>query len=224
MPTPYTVPARIRLARFTLRPAFRLLFHCLGGVRITGREYVPPYSTYLVVINHVSLYDPPFIMSFWPVAPEAAGAVDIWQKPGQSTLARLYGGIPIHRGEIDRDVLKTMVAVLESGRPLLLAPEGGRSHIPGLRRGMPGAAYVIDRVAAPVPIVPVGIIGTTDDFMQRALHLQRPLLEMHIGEPFILPPIESKGAARRQALQDHADLIMQHIAALLPPEYRGVYA
>jgi len=33
-----------------------------------------------------------------------------------------------------------------------------------------------------------------------------------------------KGAARREARQQYADLVMSHIAGLLPPEYRGVYA
>jgi 1-acyl-sn-glycerol-3-phosphate acyltransferase len=228
MSTPYTVPVRIHLARSILRPAFRLVFHALARVRITGRENVPRHGPYLVVINHVSLYDPPFAVAFWPAAPEVAGAAEVWERPGQSILARLYGGIPVHRGQYDRHLLKTMVAVLESGYSLLLAPEGGRSHVPGLRRGLPGAAYVIDKVAVPVPVVPAGIVGTTEDFIQRALHLQRPLLEMRIGQPFTLPPIgrgesATGPATRHQALQDNADLIMKHVADLLPPEYRGVY-
>jgi hypothetical protein len=35
--------------------------------------------------------------------------------------------------------------------------------------------------------------------------------------------VEGKGAARREALQANADQIMQAIADLMPPEYRGVY-
>jgi 1-acyl-sn-glycerol-3-phosphate acyltransferase len=91
-----------------------------------------------------------------------------------------------------------------------------------MQRGKPGVAYIMDE--AQVPIVPVGIVGTTDDFWQRATHGGRPQLEMRIGEPFRLPLLEGKGAERREARQRHADLVMQHIAALLPEEYRGVYA
>jgi hypothetical protein len=40
----------------------------------------------------------------------------------------------------------------------------------------------------------------------------------------LLPPIEGKGEARRLARQRNADLLMKHIASLLPLEYRGVYA
>ena len=34
----------------------------------------------------------------------AMGAVDIWSKPGQNILARMWGGIPVHRGEYDRAI------------------------------------------------------------------------------------------------------------------------
>jgi 1-acyl-sn-glycerol-3-phosphate acyltransferase len=78
--------------------------------------------------------------------------------------------------------------------------------------------------AAAVPVLPVGIVGTTDDFMRRALRFERPLLELRIGAPLDLPAVEGKGEARRLARQRNTDRIMQAIAALLPEEYRGVYA
>jgi hypothetical protein len=46
---------------------------------------------------------------------------------------------------------------------------------------------------------------------------------MRIGRPFRLPPIQGKGEARRESRQRNADLVMAHIAGLLPEEYRGVY-
>ena len=219
--THYTPTLRTRWTRLILRPIFRGLFHILSHVRVHGKEHVPKSGPYLIAINHVSLYEPPFILAFWPVAPEAAGAVDIWERRGQDILVRLYGGIPVHRGEYDRKVIDMMQAVLKSGRPLLLAPEGGRSHTPGMRRALPGAAYLAS--LAQVPIVPVGISGATDDFFDRAIHGKRPTLEMRIGPPVTLPALEVRGETRRLARQRNADQIMLHIAALLPPEYQGVY-
>lgn len=221
MAEPYRVSFHVRMFRAVMRPFFRDLFHILANVCITGAENVPRDEAYLIAMNHVSLYEPPFLLAFWPVAPEAVGAVDIWSRPGQSTLARLYGGIPVHRGEYDRQLVETMLAALKSGRPLAIAPEGGRSHSPGMRRALPGVAYAID--LASVPVVPVGILGTSDDFMQRVLHGPRPTLEMRIGRPVRLPPIEGKGEERRLARQRNADQIMICIARLLPVEYHGVY-
>jgi len=218
----YAVPLHTHILRVIMRPIFRILFHILSQVRIIGLENVPDNGPYLIAINHVSLYEPPFILAFWPTPLEAAGAVEIWERPGQNILIRLYGGIPVHRGNYDRSLIETMLSVLRSGRPLLIAPEGGRSHHLGMRRALPGAAYVIDQ--ANVPVVPVGIVGATDDFMDKALHGKRPLIEMHIGQPVNLPAISGKGEQRRLARQRNVDLIMRSIAVLLPPEYRGVYA
>jgi 1-acyl-sn-glycerol-3-phosphate acyltransferase len=218
----YFLPLHTRLLRIFLRPLFRGLFHLLSRVRITGKENVPKNGPYLITVNHVSLYEPPFALAFWPVAAEAAGAVDIWDRTGQSTLVRLYGGIPVHRGEYDRKLIDTLLKVLKSGRPLLIAPEGGRTHTLAMRRALPGAAYVAD--LASVQVVPVGVVGTSDDFLERSLHGHRPEIEMRIGPPFTLPAITGKGEQRRCARQKNADLIMQKIAALLPPEYHGVYA
>lgn len=222
MPTPYPVPLHNRVMRRFFRTGFRLLFHLLSPVKITGREHVPPRGGYLIAINHVSTYDPPFAIAFWPVAPEAVGAVEIWSRPGQSQLARLYGVIQVHRREYDRSLLETMLAALQAGRPLVIAPEGGRSHQPGLRQGMPGIAYIAEK--AGVPVIPVGIIGTTRDYFQRARQGLRPPLEMRIGEPLRLPPLPAQGAERRAALQKNTDLVMVRLAALLPEEYRGIYA
>jgi 1-acyl-sn-glycerol-3-phosphate acyltransferase len=217
----YSVPFPNQVFRRVFRPIFRLVFHLLSDVRIVGRENVPKSGPYLITINHISLFEPPFLLAFWPVAPEGAGAVDIWDRPGQGTLVRFYHGIQVHRGEFDRQSLESMIAVLQSGKPLLLAPEGGRAHNLGMRRALPGVAYIVDKTH--VPVVPVGIIGATDDFLDRGLHLQKPAIEMRIGQPFSLPPVEGKGAVRRESLQTNADQIMQAIATLMPPEYHGVY-
>ena len=218
----YSVPPYRRITRMFMRLLFRMLFHILSRVRISGVENVPPNGPYLVAINHPSLFEPPFALAFWPIALEAAGAVEIWERPGQNLLARLYGGIQVHRGEYDRQLVDTITAALQSGYPMLIAPEGGRTHTAAMRRGNAGAAYIADQMR--VPVIPVGIVGTTDDFLKRALRGERPALEMRIGEPFNLPPLEGRGEARRLSRQRNADSIMQHIAALLPPEYHGVYA
>lgn len=218
----YKPPLHNRLLRPLGRPIFRLIFHILARIRLYGKENIPQKGAYLVAINHVSLYDPPFVLAFWPVELEAVGAIEIWSKPGQSLLVRMYGGIPVHRGQYDRRLIETTLNALNSGYPLVIAPEGGRSHKPGLHRAAPGIAYLHEM--AGVPIVPVGMTGTTDDFFDRAIRGERPTLEMRIGKPFNLPPITEKGEARRNARQHNADLVMLRLAALLPADYRGVYS
>ena len=208
------------LARPLVRVVLRTVFRMLAPVRITGKKNIPD-RPYIVAFNHVSLFDPPFIGVFWPEAVEVMGAVEIWSKPGQNILARMWGGIQVHRGDYDRALFDKVLSALENGYSLMLAPEGGRSHAPGLRQGKPGIAYIAEQSG--LPIVPVGIVGTTDDFWHKATKGKRPPLEMHIGMPIRLPPIEGRGVERREARQRNADLVMAHIAGLLPEEYRGVY-
>ena len=118
--------------------------------------------------------------------------------------------------------LETMLAILRSDRPLVIAPEGGRSHVTAMQRAKPGIGYLIEH-AQPV-VVPVGLVGTTDDFWQRARRGERPALEMRIGRPIHFAAVSESGSARRAARQANADLVMRHIAGLLPEEYHGVYA
>jgi 1-acyl-sn-glycerol-3-phosphate acyltransferase len=146
----------------------------------------------------------------------------VFAKPGQGQLLKWYGVTPVHRGDYDRALLEWVVRVVKSGKPLLIAPEGGRSHVTAMQRAKPGVAYLVD--ATHVPVLPVGLVGTTDDYWQRARRGEKPMLEMRICKPISLLPIEEKGAARHEARQRNADLVMSHMAGLLPEEYRGVYA
>ncbi len=220
-PTPYHVPLGARLFRALAAPLFRLAFRILCRVKIEGKENIPKSGAYIVAYNHISLFEPPLVLAFWPRMPESVAGADVFDRPGQKILVRAYGAIPVHRGEYDRQVILEMLKVLEAGKALAIAPEGGRSHKPGLRRGFAGVAYLMDR--ARVPVVPVGVSGTSDDFGARAIHGKKPKVHIRIGKAFNLPLIEGSGEERRAARQANADLVMRHIAALLPEEYWGLY-
>lgn len=219
---PYRVPLYIRFNRLYLRPVFRTIFRVLGRIKIAGVENVPLGEPYVIAMNHISIFDPPLLVSFWPEEPEIVGAADVFEKKGQGPILKLYGVIPVHRGDYDRALLETMVAVIQAGRPLAIAPEGGRSHSPAMQRALPGVGYLIEHANAPV--LPVGILNTTDDFWQRAKRGEKPSLEMRIGRPICFPRTTLKGSERREMRQRNADLVMRHIAGLLPEEYHGVYA
>lgn len=218
----YQIPLRFKIIRPIVKAIFRGVFSLFAQVKIIGKENIPYGKPYIVAINHVSMFDPPFAAAFWPEQLEIIGAIDVFGKPGQGQILRLYGVIPVHRGDYDRSLLTKIVSIIKSGIPLLIAPEGGRSHVPGMRRAKPGIAYVVEQTGAPV--LPVGLIGTTEDFWQRARRGKKPPLEMRIGKPITLPPITAKGIEKHAARQRNADLVMSYLAGLLPEEYRGVYA
>jgi len=218
----YHVPLQFRIIRPPLKALFRGIFHVLARVKITGQENIPYGKPYVAAINHVSIFDPPFAAAFWPESLEIIGAIDVFGKPGQGQLLRLYGVIPVHRGDYDRSLFTKLISILNSGLPLLIAPEGGRSHDPAMRRARPGIAYLVEKTG--IPVLPVGIVGTTEDFWQRARRGGKPLLEMRIGKPIALPQLSATGSEKHERRQRNADLVMSYVAGLLPEEYRGVYA
>ncbi|NOH14634.1 MAG: 1-acyl-sn-glycerol-3-phosphate acyltransferase [Chloroflexi bacterium] len=218
----YKVPFGVRLRRLIGRPVFRFIFWLLADLRVTGLENVPVDTGYILAYNHLSLVEPPLILAYWPEHPEAIAGDDVFYRPMQGALVRYYGALPVHRGRYDRTVIDTMVQILESERPVMIAPEGGRSSTGALIRALPGVGYLMDQ--AHVPVVPVAVIGGDKNFLRRAFTFQRPKIEVRIGEPFALPPIEGRGAERRAARQRNADIVMVHLAHLLPEEMQGEYA
>lgn len=217
----YRVSFGRRLLRIILRAVFKPIFRLLFRFEITGKENVPYGQPYMIASNHVSIFEPPFLMAFWPEFPEAIAGHDVWDRPGQAFFVKGYGAFPVKRGEYDREVIEKMLAVLRGGRPLLIYPEGGRSHTPQMRRALPGVSYLVDK--AQVPILPVGFIGTRDDLLKDVFRFKRNLIQIKIGKPFELPPITERGEERRIARQRNSDLVMLKIGELLPDEYHGEY-
>ena len=218
----YRVPLHIKISRRFLRVFFKVVFNLLGKVELYGMENIPTHNRYIVAFNHVSLVEVPFIAAFWPDILEIIGATAVWQRSGQSLIAKMWAGIQVNRNEFDREVFKQVELAFKADRPLMISPEGGRSHTPGLRRGKPGVAYIIDKVGD-VVVVPAAVVGNTMDFLTQGLRLKRPTIQLIVGEPFSVPPLAGKGEERRVMRQRNTDLIMAHLAALLPESYRGVY-
>ena len=213
-------PWKISLFRAAARPVFRILFRILSRVEIEGLANVPKRGGYLVACNHISIYEPPLVLAFWPQVLEVAAAVDVFDRPQQGTLVRLYGSLPVHRGEFDRQLIDSMVTMLKAGRPVLIFPEGGRTHSPGLRQAWHGTSYVAAR--ASVDVVPVAVSGT--EFLGEAIRdRRRAALRIAIGPAVRIPSIDLHSPGRKSALVSHTETIMRSIGALLPEAYRGVY-
>jgi 1-acyl-sn-glycerol-3-phosphate acyltransferase len=204
-----------------MRVFFRTLYHMLGKVELYGMENIPEHNRYVIIFNHVSMVEIPFIAAFWPTIIEIIGALAVWSRGYQGLIARMWGGIQVDRTQYDRKVFKQVELVLESKQPLMISPEGTRSKNPGLLRGKPGVAYIIDM--ADVQVLPVAAVGNTYDFITEGFRFKRPTIQMFVGEPFTVPPIQGKGKERRLSRQKNTDYMMARLAALLPKEYQGVY-
>ena len=217
----FSLPWYSRVFRPVSRLVFRNLFRLLSRVRVTGTENIPEEGAYVIAVNHVSIFEPPLITSFWPHSIEVAGAVEILEQPIQSQIMRLYGTIPVHRGRFDRQSIKAMVGRLKAGRPVLIFPEGTRSRKPGLQQASTGVAYIAAKAGANV--LPVGIAGTAI-LADEIRKFRRTQLIMSVGEMIDLPEIPWRSAERKEILRLQTERIMFAIAGQLPRAYRGLYA
>jgi 1-acyl-sn-glycerol-3-phosphate acyltransferase len=146
---------------------------------------------------------------------------ELFRSPFLRPWLRWAGSLSIRRrGKIreKQEVLKSARDALEQGLILGMFPEGSRGHDGKLRKGKPGSAVIASKTN--VPILPVGIVGT-DKIKGISWLWKRPTIVVNIGTPFRLPPIYSKiSKSQRESLTAQ---LMREIAALLPPEYQGVY-
>jgi 1-acyl-sn-glycerol-3-phosphate acyltransferase len=206
-------------ARF-LRWCFDKLMATLTRREIEGLENVPPEGPYIMASNHLGLVDVPVIFGLVGGEHLTGWAAEKWQRHIIfGTLLRMGGGIFIQRGEVDRKALEGAIRWLEAGNVFGMAPEGTRSKTGGLMRGKTGIAYLVDHVH--VPILPVALTGT-EKAMRSMLRLRRQRVTVRFGRLFDLLPLEAED--RSASLRRNTDEVMCHIAALLPPEYRGIYA
>lgn len=206
------------LAR-TLHWFIRAVITRLVRIHAEGLEHLPPHGPYILAANHLAFWDAPIIYGLLG-GPHLTGwvAEKYRYNPIWGTILRMGSGIFIERGAVDRDALAAAVDWLRQGKVFGLAPEGTRSKTGGLARGKSGVVFIAHRAHA--LIVPLAHFGT-ERVWRTWMRLRRPDVTVRVGPAFRLPPLPA--GERSTALHEQADLVMCHIAALLPPEYRGVY-
>jgi len=197
-----------------------VLFNLLTRWEVESEENLPAGGPLLMVFNHLAWWDAPLAMAALPFEITGIALKELERIPITGQILRLSNAILVDRGRYDREALRQALAVLEGGGILAIAPEGRMSVTGALERGKPGSVFIARR--ADVPILPIGLVGT-DKVLGEWRRFRRPYLKVVIGKVFRLPE-GREYASRKEARQADADFIMERLAELLPPEYRGVYA
>jgi 1-acyl-sn-glycerol-3-phosphate acyltransferase len=207
--------------RNILRTIIRLLFNLIARVEASGYEHLPKEGNFVIATNHLGIVDAPlafYALDRWDLFVLIG---EKWKKNRFFRwLGKYFNFIYIDRFNPDIKALRKVMALMDEGKNLVIAPEGTRSRTGALIEGKPGVSYLATRLGQ--PIVPVAISGTEDKVIFGNLkRLRRSHIVLKAGPAFTLPPLPREN--RDVVLRQYTDEIMCRIAALLPEQYRGVY-
>ena len=218
-------------------PAWRLawlvLYYPVSGlfrVRYRNIERLPQDGPVIIVTNHVSHIDPFLVAKFVLDAartPRFLAKDSIFDVPVVGWAMRKMGHIPVRRGSTDaRQSLAAAVAALESGRVIVLHPEGTVTRDPEgwPMMGKTGAARLATLVPD-VPVVPVAQWGVQEQFdlyRKKVKMIPRPRHVISVGEPIDLSAFRDR-APTVPVLKEVTDVIMRRLRADVA-ELRGLPA
>lgn len=213
------VHARYEPVRRFLRAAIRLAAGLMARIeRVEGREHVPTEGPAILYSNHLAMIDPVIVIHVLPRNIVPLAKVEAFDYPIIGLFPRLWNVIPVRRGEVDRQALRACLEVLRAGEILWIAPEGTRR--PSLLAPKDGMAYLAVRSGA--PLVPTAIDGTPGyPALPFSRRWRQGGISIRFGRPF---RFKSQGHTDRQHLTQMTREAMYQLAALLPPERRGVFA
>jgi 1-acyl-sn-glycerol-3-phosphate acyltransferase len=192
---------------------------------VEGLEHIPKSGPLLIICNHSSNADGLLLVAY--VVPALGrpmgwlGKAEAMRWPVVGWGLRHNGVFGVRRGAGDLEAFKLAKSVLDEQGVLTIFPEGTRSPSGALQAAKEGASVLAVRSGA--PILPIAIVGS-QRFWAKGKRFPRlgRRMTVRVGETFTLSM--AKGGDRHESLRLATIELMSHIAALLPPEQRGVYA
>ena len=205
-----------------LRWLVRFVINLVAKVEVSGYEHIPKEGNFVIATNHLGILDAPmafYALDRWDIFIPVA---EKWEEiPILRWLGKYFNFIFIDRFNPDIKALRKIIALMDEGNNLVIAPEGTRSRVGSMMEGRPGVSYLATRLGQ--PILPVAIAGTEDKVLFGNLkRLRRTHITVTAGPTFTLPPLPREN--RDETLKQFTDEIMCHIALMLPEKYHGVYA
>jgi 1-acyl-sn-glycerol-3-phosphate acyltransferase len=205
-----------KIFRFFIRAILKII----ARVEIIGLENMPA-GGFVIAANHIGRLDA--ALAYY-VLDRADIIMVVAEKYGRYAifrwLVKVTNGMFVDRYNADIHAIRETLRRLQQGQVFTITPEGTRSKSGKLIEAKPGGVYLAWK--AGVPVLPVALTGTEDaQVADRLKHFKRLEIKIVAGQPFTLPPV--KGKDRDAAMQEYTDEVMCRIAALLPPDRRGVY-
>ena len=165
------------------------------GVPLTvrGMERIDTTRPHMYALNHLSALDIPAVYVALPCHFRIMAKQELFRYPFMGWHMRRSGQVSIERDNASTSMrsLNRAAAILKSGQPLVVFPEGGRSATGQVMPFLPGVFYVA--IKAGVDVVPMALVGTYEVVPMNTFHIKPRPVELLVGEP-----ISSAGYGPRQ--------------------------
>lgn len=211
----------------TLTFGGRIFARAMSRITVEGAlDEIPKTGPLILAANHSSNLDA-VVLGSW-LTPRLGrrihwlGKKELFDWPVVGWAAANGGVHPVDRGAADVEAFRLAMRILDEGHVLFVFPEGTRSRDGKLQDGHDGVAVLAIRTGA--PIVPLAIAGS-NRVWPRGQKLPRPggHVTARVGRAFWPLGELPLDTDRRAAKPLVTRMIMERIAALLPPSQRGVY-
>lgn len=189
----------------------------VAGIKldIQGLEHLTSQRPAIFVYNHQSLLDPMIMAHLLRHDCVGFCKKEMGSNPLVGPLLRQIDTIFVGREEQgQKQVLQQALAVMASGRSLVIAPEGTRSTLGDIQPFKHGAFYLAKK--AKVPVVPIVLHNVKDALPKGGLLIRPATIQVTVLPPIQPADIGSVRDAAQQLEDQYADLLGNSKAASLP--------
>ncbi|HVG27249.1 MAG TPA: lysophospholipid acyltransferase family protein [Acidobacteriaceae bacterium] len=197
-----------------------LLRLTLSPVSVEGLAFLQPLRregsrrpVAVFASNHLSYFDTPMLFANLPFQFRILAKAPLWKIPFIGWYLQRSGQVPIDQSSSRAGVasLGRGIKTLQSGLPLVIFPEGGRTEDGQLQPMVAGAAWMA--IKAQVPLVPLTLIGTYELLPIHVYALRPRPLKLVIGQPIPTAGLSTRDAdalTERLRAEIHRTYIAHH--------------
>lgn len=190
---------------------FKLAARAFYNYRVIGGENLHMPGGALIVSNHASFLDPPFIGVAFEEDIHYFAKKTLFNNPLMGAVIRSWNAFPVDQDRPDMGSLRTVIRLLKSGRKVLVFPEGSRCFDGQFLPALPGTGLIVAKSG--VPVLPVRIFGTHEALPRGGKMLQPSEITVVCGQPWHYDPAKYS-CEGKELYQRISDELMERIGAL----------
>jgi 1-acyl-sn-glycerol-3-phosphate acyltransferase len=155
----------------------------LSPLTVRGLDRIDTSKPRLYAVNHASAMDIPVLYVGLPFQFRIVAKKELFRYPFMGWHLSRSGQVRIDQQTPAKSIsmLKSAVKTLQSGMPLVIFPEGGRTPTGQVKEFLAGAFFLA--IKAQVEIVPMAIVGSYEMLKMNTFHIQPRPLELLVGDP-----------------------------------------